>query len=312
MNIWKRFNELMDSHLLVIVTAIIVGVLFADVFIQFSTLSTVILGGIFFLSSLKIDLSMVRKQLTDVPMLIVVNVFMLFLLPAGVYFLVKSIYPAMAIPLMLLAAMPAGMTAPLLAEISGGKQSLALVLTVTTSLLAPFTVPLVVKLLAGAVVEVSAFEMFITLAKVIFIPFVLAQFIRFTLGSVVEKTQKIFKPISVLLLALLIAVVISKQAGVILDGIYGGEALGYLAVLGIFFLFLHVAGYFAIFWRSAEDRVTITVCLTYMNFTLAIVLADTFFVDSAIVVPVVLSVIPWALFLVPYKFTMRKLGFVKV
>jgi len=46
---------------------------------------------------------------------------MLFVLPVAVYYITSAVYPSLAIAFLLLAAMPVGMTAPLLAEISGGK-----------------------------------------------------------------------------------------------------------------------------------------------------------------------------------------------
>ena len=59
--------------------------------------------------------------------------------------------------------------------------------------------------------------------------------------------------------------------------------------------------------QEAFNRVTITICLTYLNFTLAIYLAGKFFNDPKIVVPVVLSVLPWSLLIIPFKYGMKKL-----
>jgi BASS family bile acid:Na+ symporter len=311
MNILKGLRALMESHLAVVALALAIGIIFSDLVTPFSQYSTIFLGIIFFLSSLKIDIKTVINDLTDKGMLIAVNLFMLIVFPIAIYFITLSLYPSLAIAFLILAAMPSGMTAPLLSEITGGRQSLALVLTVTTSLLAPITVPFMIKTLAGAEVSVSFWDMSLLLATVIYIPFIAAQVIKHYGQDAVDRIAFTFKPISVFFLGVLITVVIAKQADAIISSLTGnGLALVYLGLLFVLFIIFHIAGYFTIFWRNPKDRVTITVCLAYMNFTLAIELANTFFSEPNIVLPVVLSVIPWAVLLVPYKWTMKRLGFV--
>jgi len=303
----KAYNYLTESYLVVVFLALFLGIVFSKNVIFLAEHSTVVLGVIFFLSALKINMREITDSLTDKKMLIAVNVFMLILFPVLIYYGTLAIVPSLAIAFLLLATMPAGMTAPLLSEISGGKQSLALVLTVSTSLLAPVTVPFMMKILAGATISIDFFDMLFSLAKVIFIPFILANILKLFWEDSVNKTTMHFKSISVLLLGVLIMSVVAKQADVIIEGLYGGEALIYLALLFALFLVFHIFGYFTIFWREKSDRITTTVCLTYMNFTLAIYLADKFFQDPSIVVPVVLSVIPWAILLTPFKYTMTRL-----
>ncbi|MFC1775414.1 bile acid:sodium symporter family protein [Patescibacteria group bacterium] len=307
MKILKTIRKFTENHFIIVGLALVLGVLYGNYLAQYAYLSTTLLAAIFFLSSLKIDLKKVRQYLGDKLVLAIVNIFMLFILPVAVYYVTNAIYPTLAIAFLLLAAMPAGMTAPLLAEISGGKQSLALVLTVTTSLLAPITAPFIIKTVAGAQVDVSFWAMFTTLAIVIYIPFIFAQIIKRFWQRAIDKVAISFKPISVILLGLLIMVVIAKQSDAIMAGFKNGdESIIYLAALFIFFLILHLLGHFAIFWKKRDERITITVCLTYMNFTLAIELANKFFTEPNIVIPVVFSVIPWAIMLIPYKRIMQK------
>ncbi|MFC1623576.1 bile acid:sodium symporter family protein [Patescibacteria group bacterium] len=302
MKIFNIIRSITESHYLVIGLAFFVGIVYAESVVFLSGYSTLILATIFFLSSLKINLKEVKEYLTDKWMIILSNVFMLFLLPVFVYFTVDYFWPSLSIAFLLLAAMPAGMTAPLLSEISGGRQSLALVITITTSLLAPITVPLVVKFLAGASVDVSMIDMFILLATVIYIPFILAQFVKNFWQNKIDKISGIFKPMSVILLGLLIMVIVAKQSDVIVEGFnIGGEFTVYLLLLFVFFLLLHFLGYFIMFWKSRRDKITITVCLTYMNFTLAIELANKFFDEPNIIIPVVFSVIPWAIMFIPFR-----------
>ena len=300
--------KFLNSYLLVVVVALVVGVLFSSSVIFLAPLSTLFLAIIFFLSSLKINLKQVWEEAHHWPTVLVVNIAMLFVIPAAIYLLTQSVYPTLAIAFLLLAVMPSGMTAPLLSEIVGGKQSLALVLTISTSLLAPITVPLVVKGLAGAEIAVSFWDMFWALAIVIYVPFILAQIVKRLKENYIQKVAHTFKPISILFLGLLIMAVVSRQAEVITESIFsGGEALVYLVALFIFFIILHLFGYMTIFWRDHVERITTTVCLTYMNFTLAIELANRFFPEPNILIPVVFSVIPWALLLSPFGKIARRL-----
>ena len=96
-----------------------------------------------------------------------------------------------------------------------------------------------------------------------------------------------------------------EQAETILGGLNLAFLLEVLALFILFGLF-HAVGWYAVWWRKRDDRVTITICLTYLNFTLAIYLAGKFFNDPKIVVPVVLSVLPWSLLMLPFKYLTQK------
>lgn len=315
--ILRKLSQITSSYFFVIVTSIVLGLYIGTVYPSFvnshPNISLLALAGIFFLSSLKIELQKVFEALSDKLLLVVVIVFMLIALPFGVYYATAAIFPTLAISFLLLAAMPSGMTAPFLTELAGGKQGLALVLTVVTSLLAPFTVPTVVYLAAGHEVGVNFFDMFVLLAEAIFIPFVAAQIIKRYAQKTVDSFSFSFRFISTVLLGILIIFVIAKRPTEVMQVFSGGETLIYILGLTILFLVFHVLGYYTIFWRHKQDRITIAVCLTYMNFTLAIVLADRFFADTAhIVVPTVLSVLPWAFFFIPFRRIIQENEFLKV
>jgi len=308
-NIGQILYSILHSYLFVATVAIILGFFLPNIFQKFSGYTTIFLGIIFFLSSLKIDISNLKAEIRDWKAVFLVCAFILFITPAVVYFLTLQLYPSLAIAFLLLSAMPAGMTSPLLSEFVGGRQSLALVLTIFTSLLAPFTVPFMVNVLAGESVTVDFFEMFKLLSLVIYIPFLLAQLVKFVSREAIEKASPYFKTTSVILLGFLVASVVAKQSNFIFEKInIGGDLFQYLIGLIILFIVLHIMGYFLVFWKSVEDRITITICVTYMNFTLAIEIANKFFPEPNVLLPVVLSVLPWALFLTPFQMILRRKG----
>jgi BASS family bile acid:Na+ symporter len=291
---------IITSYLFVMLVAIVVGVTLPNVFAAVPPWNTYIIGTIFFFSALTISFADVRKYAKDVPLLVVVLLLMLVVFPVVVYFTTHALYPSLALPFLLLAAMPSGMTAPLLAEIAGGKHSLALVLTVTTSLIAPFSVPLVVYVLLGSSVAVDVWDMFLTLLTVIGVPFLFAALFRRVAPTSAKRIGTHSKGFSVALLALLVAGVVAEHAPQVVHLSLAYILLTLLALFCVFAL-LHLLGYVAVFWRDKRERVAVSVCLTYMNFVLALYLADTFFPEQGAVVPIMLAVVPWALMLTPFR-----------
>jgi len=291
-------HRITKNHYIIIGLAFLIGLVFPSNVIWAAPYTTSLLMGIFFLSSLKIDLKNIFQQLEDrKATILIITVFMLLVLPLLVHYLFSFFSPALAVAFLILAAMPIGMTAPLLVEISGGKPSLALILTVSTSLIAPFTVPLIITTLAGTSVSVSFWSMFELLAIIIYIPFFVAILCKEICQKKINKISGSFESISTILLGILITIIIAKQSEIII----GNFSYLYVGLLFLFFIFLHLVGYFLIPWLSKINKLTISVCVTYFNFTLAIEVADQFFTDPSVISLVVLSVIPWAVMFIPFK-----------
>lgn len=300
-------KPLSKSYILVMITALMFG-LFLPATSYLIPWNTLFLQVIFFLSCLKINPSQVGSFLKDWKFLLLTNCLMLIGFPLTVWLVINPFFPNMGLALFLLAAMPVGMTTPLLVEVVGGKQTIAMVLTVTTSLLTPFTIPLLTKVLYGTSISVDALGMFKQLVLVIFLPFILALLTRKTLPALVERAKSKTKPFSILLLGLLIAGAVSKQSHQVLELSRNVWQLILIIVsLYAFFLILHVIGYFAFWWKKRTDRSTTSVALTYMNFTLAIFLAAQFFPKPEILLPLVLSILPWATLLPVWKWASKKL-----
>ncbi|NTV44309.1 MAG: hypothetical protein HGA67_01260 [Candidatus Yonathbacteria bacterium] len=265
-------------------------------------ISLAALIGIFFLSSLTIDMASVLRAAKDIRTVGLAAIFTLFVLPLAIYTATAPFSPTLALSFLILAAMPAGMTAPLLAELAGGEKNTALVVTVATSLLAPLTVPFVISLAAGQSVHVDSMAMFLRLGQVIIIPFTAAQIVRIALNNHLSRIAHVFTPVSTFLLGILILFIVAKRPHEIASLVSGGGALRELLAICLFFILLHIIGYMVYFKKAPADRVALTVCMAYVNFTLAVDLADKFFsAYPGVVLPVVLSVIPWALLFIPFR-----------
>jgi len=300
-----RLRSLIESYLFVLVVALLVGLLVPQAQ-ALAAWNTLILQAIFFLSSLKLDAKQFLKLAKDWKTLLVSAGFMLVALPLLVRIALLWLpgsAGAVAFALFLLAAMPSGMTSPLLVELVNGNQPLALVITISTSLLAPFTVPLMVQFAYGATVQVDALGMFKTLALVIFLPFAVAMIVKALLPKFIAKVSPKTKPYSTILLGLLIAGAVAPHGDRII-AFARTDILGFLLIivsLFVFFAVLHLFGLYAAWWKKRHDRQTVAICLTYMNFTLAIFLAGKYFPDTNIVLALVLSIIPWATLLPLWK-----------
>ena len=308
MSILQQIKKIASSYLFIITVALGLGLFFPNQTKFLSPYVNLLLGAMFFFIALEVNLKEVSHYLKNsLKMIAVVIVFMLIIFPLATYYLMRLIYPELAISFMLIAAMPTAMAAALLAEVIGGKPSLALVLTVTTALLAPFTIPLVIRFTAATEVATDFMGVFWSLVQIIFIPFILANIVKYLATDQVEKSKKYLSSLSLIFLGLLMTGIVANQAAVILSGL-GGKILIYLMALFALFIGFQIFGYLIIFWRSHQDRVTVAVCLTYMNIATAIYLAYQFFNEANIVVPTILAVIPWTLTVIPFKYVMKRIG----
>lgn len=300
----SKLLKLVDSYVFILVVAILVGLLIPRQTNFLFSFISLLLAAIFFLASIKLDLSQFLIEIKNARIIFALTIFMMLILPTIVYLIAKPLVPTYAFALLLLAAMPTGMTAPLLSEVAGGKTSLALVFVVITSLIAPFTIPFVLKILAGKIVVLGFMIMFLKLAKIIFIPFVLAQIIRYFLHEKIKTTYWALKPISVILLGLLIAGVVASQATVIKTNL--ASFLPAVLIMGAYFLLMPYLMFLVTKKYEAGARISIAVAVTFTNFTLGIYIAATFFPEPNILIPIILSVLPWSLAFIPFKYLAKK------
>ncbi len=304
----KWYTVLAQSYIVIMVVSLAIG-LFFPWSKRLVPWTTVILQIIFFISSLKMQPELVLDGFKDWKYLAAVNFYMMILLPAVVWLLVLFLPHDLGLALFLLAAMPAGMTAPLLVEVAGGKQSTAMIIVVTTSLLAPFTIPLLTKFFYGTSAAVDASDMCIKLVMVIFIPFLLALVVRRLFAETVAKINPKTKPISLYLLGLLIIAVISAQSENIFALSHNWwRLIIFIGGLLLFMLIMHFAGYYGFWWKNHAEKNTTSITLTYMNFVLAIYLAGEFFPTPEVLLPLVLIIIPWATFLPAWQNISNKLN----
>lgn len=277
----KLKRLLNENQVLVVLLGVVLGMSFPSTLKFINTYSTQLLILVFFFSSLRMSLNEVMSYIKDWRMSLFSSLYMLVVMPFALYSAAFFLPQEWAVAMLILGAMPTGTTIALMAEFFGGKTSLALVITTATSLLAPFTIPLVAKIAVGTQVEIDMVRMFFSLALTIVAPFALGMLVQRANPKAIQKHDSIWRTISVSAFGLLIMGIVANSSG---EGVYvtlqdGATMLYALVVLAA----LTWGGYYIATWRQPAERVTIALCMLYMNNTLALFIGDRFFRQLGIV-----------------------------
>lgn len=273
---------LTENQITAILLAFILGIAFPAVFQPLNEYSTQLLILVFFFSSLRLSFKEIYGYAKDWRMIAITSAYMLIVLPFAFFLPALPFSQEWAVALLILGAVPTGMTIALMAEFFGGKTSLALVITTMTSLFAPFTIPLVTKIAIGREVPIDALRMFWSLFLTIVAPFILAMLVKHAAPKRVEAHDSAFRNISVLAFALLIAgIVANTQSGsaITVSGLDIAMMVGSMIWIAIFIW----ASYYIVRWRNRAERITIALCMLYLNNTLALFIGDKFFRELGVV-----------------------------
>lgn len=210
------------------------------------------------------------------------------LLPAVCFGLVLlfDLPPALAVGMMLLAASPGGTTANLYSHLFGGNVALNVTLTAVNSVLAVFTLPIVVNLSLAYFIGDGAiglqFDKVLQVFAIVLIPVALGMLIR---SRALSFAQRMYRPVRVLSLIVLVGVI----AGAILserDNIADYFAVAGLAALAFNLISLTV-GYFAPLLAKVGKPESLAAAMEIgiHNGTLAIVIATTLLASTEMAVP---------------------------
>lgn len=267
---------------MVVLLALIAGLIFPSYLSWLNAYSTHLLISVFFTSSLRLSFDEILVYTKDWRMLLITNAFMLVVLPFALFLPATFLSPEWALALLIMGSMPTGMTIALVADFFGGKTSLALVITATTSLLAPFTIPLIFKIAVNRAVPIPVLSMFWSLFLTIVIPFVLAMLVKRAVPATVKKFDHVIRTISVICFGILIAGIVAGTSNENLVSVSPRDLLIVLVVTGWLGLLIWVS-YYLVKWRTPAERITIALCMLYLNNTLALFVADRFFAQYNVI-----------------------------
>lgn len=219
------------------------------------------------------------KRVLTYPRAVVVGLFcQMILLPAvavGVAHLF-NLPPALAVGLMLLAAAPGGATANLFSHLAKGDVALNITLTAVNSLLALFTLPLIVNwslvhFLGEGQVIPMVFDKVIQVFIIVLGPVAIGMAVRRSAPATADRLDKPVRILSALFLVLVIAAAVAKERANLAD---------YFQQVGLAALAFNVVsmavGYFIprLFGVLTRQAVAIGMEIGIHNGTLAIYLAN--------------------------------------
>jgi bile acid:Na+ symporter, BASS family len=269
-----RLNDLF--LLLVIFSSMLTGIFLPRFGAYFQPYPLYFVMFLLFLSFLSIRLGDIGKALKGHWLMAVwLTVVKLALLPVLVYLLLKMTCPRFAVAGLLLSGVSTGVVAPFIATVVRTNGPLVLLMVVITSLLVPFTLPMLVECIMGMTLEISVFAMMKMLSLVIFVPILTVEFLRKASPHFLGVLTRHRYPISLATFAIINFGVFSKysayfrqQPGTLLHATLVAAGLGAL----YFFL-----GIFVVWGAEPENRIASTITIGNMNNVLIIVFSSQFF-----------------------------------
>jgi BASS family bile acid:Na+ symporter len=179
-----------------------------------------------------------------------------------------------AVGLILVACCPGGTASNVVTYIARADVALSVLMTTCTTLGAVVLTPLLTKLLAGRLVEVDAWGLFLSTLQVVVLPVAAGVAINRWLPGVVRTVMPVAPLVSVLTIALVCASIIGQNAAAVTAS--GPRLLG--AVVLVHFIGFGVGYLFA--WLLGYDRTvarTISIEVGMQNSGLGVVLAQKHF-----------------------------------
>ncbi|MBI5249250.1 MAG: bile acid:sodium symporter [Desulfomonile tiedjei] len=229
-----------------------------------------------FLSFLRIDFrAFLDTSPSSLFRLAVMTAVKLLILPAALYYLSLAIIPEYAIPVLLLSGISTGVVAPFIATLVAADVAGVLRMVVATSLVVPFSLPSLVKVLAGAEIRIPLTTMVELLAVVVFVPITAVVILRRCLPSALQVLAERQFPVSLVLFAMINLGVFSKYSSFFFN--HPGSILLSIALAYVLSAIYFITGVLMTPGLNLNERVAAGVSLALMNNVLVIVFSSRFF-----------------------------------
>ena len=226
----------------------------------------------------------------------------LVLLPAAVFMIFRSLFPKYALGALLLSGVSTAVVSPFFAELVRGNTPMVLFILIGSSLLVPFTLPVMVKILAGQAMEIPLRAMIQLLCVIVFIPVFLAEAFNRRLPKIVQSIRKRQYGFALALFALTNLGVFSRYAEFLRQ--HPAVILEALAVSAALAAIYFVAGILCALGRPLTDQLALTIIFGMMNYVLVIVFSSEFFGPLEPTLAAVYS-IPFFTLLIPLRLYQR-------
>lgn len=287
-----------------LMSAILLGFIFPQPLMQFEGQVLYIIMSILFLIFLKVDLSEVIHFIKRPILLLHILSLNLIFIPLITFFIFKPLDPELTMGLLLLAALPSGVSSAAFTDIMEGHTSLSLTIILFSTLIAPITIPALFLLLYKTDLALNYWDLTQNLLLILFIPLIASQLCKGLIKPVVEKGKIYFNAIVIALLSCMIMVTIAIKAEYIMANF--SEIAYILGILYAAFFIFQLLSYFGVFWLKKGEKVAVSNSKTIMNNILGIVLALAFFSEKVELI-VILSLIPWNTMIIVFHWYKRYL-----
>lgn len=229
-----------------------------------------------FLSFLRIDFrALLEASLPSLVRLVSLILVKLILLPVVLYWIARAVVPDYAIPVLLLSGISTGVVAPFMGSLIGADIATVLRMVVVTSVVVPFSLPALVKLLAGAEIAIPLGAMIRMLALVIFVPLVAVLAMRRIIPGVLQRISASQFPVALALFALVNLSVFSKYSA-----FFFGNPAQIVVSVGLAFVLCslyYLAGFLLTARLESSQKLAAGVSMAILNNVLVIVFASEFF-----------------------------------
>jgi BASS family bile acid:Na+ symporter len=251
-----------------------------------------------FLVFLKTDVSLIIKRMKNYRQITFLVLFLMVVMPLLFFGAINIFNRELALGVLLLTAMPAAVASPALTDIVKGNTALSTSIVITTSIIAPFTVPLLFWIIQFKDISVNPWWLFKDLVVIIILPVMASQTIKRYLSGTIKRNAHIFTSVNIIILSLMVYAVMGSQRNVIVSEPI--KILWQIGFLYLVFILLHVFGFFMGFTEDKKGKIATTIGTAYRNNGMAIVLAALYF-EPSILILMVLSELPWNTLLIPFK-----------
>jgi bile acid:Na+ symporter, BASS family len=271
-----------DSILLIVIAfSMAIGILLPSFGIIFEPFLLIWLGFLLFLNLLKMEPQQLTFIIKKPLSIIILTIIKLIAIPIFLYAITNTIYPSLALSVLLLSGISTGLGAPFVINVFEKSNRLPFVvgMIILTSIAVPFILPSLVFLF----VDVSKFEipvenMIILLAEALFLPLFAGWFIKRKASKLAKKIEDKSLLLSIILISFINFGIFAKYSNYFFSQ-YSFVITLTVAAFALYFVY-GLIGYVSAFLLEKKDRsfrIAAFVIMSYINNILVVVFASEFF-----------------------------------
>jgi len=229
----------------------------------------------------------------------------LVILPIVLYGIALLFMPDFALPVLLLTGISTGVVAPFMGTLVDADPTMIVRMVIVTSVLVPFTLPPLVKILAGASLTIPVYVMVRLLAMVIFLPMAAVWVMRRLAPGFLETIRQRQFPIAMVLFSAVNLGVFSKYSEFFFKN--PGQLVAAVGVAYVLSITYYCAGFILSPRQEVKEQLAAGVSMAIVNNVLVIVFSSEFFGPLSPTVAA-MYMFPYYTLLVPVKLVAKSLN----